>query len=313
MSDEASGIGGPLGELFRPEQGSAVLSPLHGRLLEVPEAEGTAMVLACWSDPGGAEALHAELRRRVEAALLSELSRPAADLASFERRITRLRFVCFPRFEWDLKSALSAFGFEPTEPESRDLRETLAHLRGEAQRVGASIEDSPDSAWDALAALPDGDRGSWVMEVERELIRRAGEECWGQRPGGPFGRLAQLLEERSDETLEPDSASLDALEARIVQRAPGSLRWIPPMLFQALCDMVAAVAVKEHGAEVQWAECTPDESGFVPPPMIRAKESSGWVHIPLGMHLLRWCVMPVMPGESIPSVAEWARDQFGEG
>lgn len=270
------------------------------------------MVLACWSDPGGPAALHEELKKRVEAALLSELSRTASDLVSFERRITRLRFICFPSIEWDLKSALSAFGFEAVDPEGGDLRDALAHLRAEAQRVGAAVEDMPSSAWDAPTALPAGERGQWIMEVESELVRRAGEESWGEKPGAPFGRLAGLLEERGDETLEPDSASLDAIEARLVQRAPGPIRWIPPMLFQALCDMVAAVAAKEHGAQVQWAECAPEEGGFAPPPVIRAKGSGGWIHIPLGMHLLQWCVMPVMPGETIPSVSEWARDQFGE-
>lgn len=312
MSEGQDGIGGPLGELLRFDEAPAPVSPVHRRLLEVPEAEGTAMVIAGWSDPGGLERLHAELRRRVEAALLSELSRTAADLVSFERRITRLRFVLFPTLDWAPEAALRPFGFAPVDPGAKDLRETLAHLRGEAQRVGADVPDVPAQVWDAPTAMPEGAAGEWMTEVESELVRRTGDECWGQRPGVPFGRLAALLEERGEESLEPDSEALDALEARLVQRISGPIRWIPPMLFQSLCDMVAAIAVKEHGAEVQWAECAPDEGGLAPPPVIRAKGKGDWVHIPIGMHLLRWCVMPVAEGESVPSIASWARDQFGE-
>jgi hypothetical protein len=89
------------------------------------------------------------------------------------------------------------------------------------------------------------------------------------------------------------------------------VRLLPPLVFQALCDAVAVVAARALGKPIQWAESAPEEDGFVPPPLVRAKLSEGWVHVPVGLHLLRWCVMPLRRNERPESIVEWTVFQFG--
>jgi hypothetical protein len=82
-------------------------------------------------------------------------------------------------------------------------------------------------------------------------------------------------------------------------------------VFQALCDHVA-LAVRRRGAQVEWAECTPDESGIAPPPLARVRTGGAHAHVPLALELLRWCVMPIQPGEEIPPLADWVAHAFPE-
>ena len=39
----------------------------------------------------------------------------------------------------------------------------------------------------------------------------------------------------------------------------------------------------------------------------------GPVHIPIGRHVLEWCVMPTSPGEEIPSLADWLAERGYSG
>jgi hypothetical protein len=83
-------------------------------------------------------------------------------------------------------------------------------------------------------------------------------------------------------------------------------------VFQALCDSVAVVAARALGKSIQWAESVSEEDDdFFPPPLVRAKLSDGWTHVPVGLHLLRWCVMPLRPNERAESIVEWTVFQFG--
>ena len=34
---------------------------------------------------------------------------------------------------------------------------------------------------------------------------------------------------------------------------------------------------------------------------------------PIAHHLIRWCIMPVQPGEAVPPLSAWLREQFREG
>jgi len=313
MSDAPPDGPGPLGELIRKDAGPLPFSPVHGRVLEVPGPEGNALVVLAWADPGGAATLHGILKRTVEAALLAELSRTAEDLATLDRRLVALRLLLFAEVEGDLAAALGPFGLQPVDIEGSALRETLAHVRGEAQRVGLELEGVPTSVWEAPMALAGPDDGGRLLALEKELIAQLGAQRWGARPGAHFATLRRLLRDREGWDLTPDVEGLDRLEATLVSEEAGPIRFIPPTLFQALCDAVAVVAVKDLGAEVQWAEAEVDADGLASPPMVRARVDGTWVHVPLGMHLLRWCVMPLRPGEDAPRVSAWVMDQFGSG
>jgi hypothetical protein len=114
--------------------------------------------------------------------------------------------------------------------------------------------------------------------------------------------------EETSATLE----ALDRLEASIVSREVGVIRWIPPSLLQAACDLVGAIAAQEIGLPVQWAHCEADEQGIAPPPLLRVDAGEDLVHIPIALHLLRWWVMPLREGEEPSPLSAWIRDQFGD-
>lgn len=309
---------GTLQELFpalaKPTP-SLPLEPLHPRVLTVEEPAGAALVLTCWRNPGGAAGLHAGLRPKVEAALLAELSRPASELVELTHELRFLRLAVFDDIGGDVPAALRAFGLAPVPlsavQDCRGWRDALAHLRGEAQRLGHVVPDDPLSAYEADIQLPTR-TAAGIQALEHALRQRLGDEVFGARPGALYAHLAALAPQHLGITLTPTCEGLATLEHELMSLAPGPIRFIPPAIFQAVCDFVAVIAAREFQRRVEWAPSEADELGLCPPPLVRAYLDDAWVHIPLGLHLLRWCVMPVQPGEVVPPLADWVLDQFGQ-
>jgi hypothetical protein len=303
MSDERTRIGGALGELF-PLQDVAEplpLEPVHARVLESHAGDRRALVFASFEAPESTLALHQAARVRVEAALLAELSCPPSRAP--DAGVKELRFHAFHSFS-DVHAALAAFGFTPLDS-LEGLRDELARLRAEAQRVGLVRDGDPESSFKAPVAF------AGLDEVEAALRHAAGNEVFGERPGALARRLGRVLEStRGMAPFEPSYAGLDRLEAALFPDVLGELRLVPQATFQSFCDAVAVVACEAGRATVEWAESRPDEHDLAPPPLIRARLGGGWVHLPLGLHLLRWCVMPRRGGENVPPVSEWLRDQL---
>jgi hypothetical protein len=90
------------------------------------------------------------------------------------------------------------------------------------------------------------------------------------------------------------------------------VRLLPPLVFQAAADLVAAVACLACAVPIEWALFEPDADG-APPPLVRARLPSGTVHVPIGLELLRWWVMPLLPGEEPAPLSGWVERQFGRG
>lgn len=301
----------PLAELFPTlgRVGETPLEPIHPRVFEAEIGAGRAMVLTSYAPLDDLRELHRLMRLRVEAALLAELS--TLPYLVFERPLRALHLHLFEAPSFDPLPALQAFGFEPYQPSqgsSDESRDELARLRAEAQRVGRAFDGDPALSFRAAVA-------DHALEmIDRELRHLLGREVFGERPGGMIAKLSAVLTRRRDlPAFEGDSASLDRLEAALFPKAFGKLRLIPPAIFQAFADGVAVVAHREHGASVEWAEVHRDEDSLPDPPLVRARKGDeAWVHLPLGLHLVRWCVMPRDQGEEIPSVSEWLRDQFAD-
>jgi len=103
----------------------------------------------------------------------------------------------------------------------------------------------------------------------------------------------------------------------VVPRAAEVIRWVPPMVFQGLCDAVGVAAAQSLDVDVEWGVCAPDEDdqgdpGFIPPPVVRFRPRSGgrWRFVDLGREILRWCVMPLGPDEHPPTLGAWVADAF---
>ena len=322
MTDETEGSGGAtLQELF-PALGRPTsrlpLEPLHARVLEVEEDDGLALHLTAWRNPGGARSLHAGLQPRIEGALLSELSRPPEELRELGARRT-LRYLRLSAYEELGESAgevLALFGLRRVEAQDlidkQGWREASAHLRSEAQRTGHEIPDQPVAGYEASIQLPEGDLGDGLVALEAALRGHLTSGRFGAPPGAFAAALLALASESLGVgTLRADSDSLRALEDRIIQVGPGPIRYLPPLVFQSLADLIGVIASQEFGRRVEWAPSEPDALGLFAPPLVRAALDDGWVHLPLGVHLLRWCVMPLREGEVPAPLTDWVLDQFG--
>jgi len=305
MSDEDS-IGGPLGELLAElpsTPGDAPREAVHTRVLPVAAAEGAELVFSCWRDPGGAWALHEALKLRIEGSLLGELSRGAVDLREEASALTGLRLFVFADIP-DVDAAVAAFGFSKTGGRDPQTRASIARVRHEASAFGEAIPEEPTAVYAARTA-----QAEIATRVEEELVEVT-EDVWGRNPGAPFARLRRAVAAAGGPTLTADVAGVDAAERALFVEAPSALRWIGPLTFQALCDLIAVAIDRELGRRVDWAETTADSEGIAPPPMIRI---DGQIHVPLALEVLRWCVMPRKSDEEVPPLCRWVRESFGAG
>ena len=298
---------GPLDELFRWREGRGPASsgPLHERVLEAPTADGeVTFIFVVWRDPGGAAALHANIRRALEATLLAELSRPAPELLDEydenRRWPTAARVMFFEPIE-GIEDALRAFGMRP----AADTELGLAQVRGEASRLGFEVEEA-SAVFETELAHTEG-----VRDFERSLRSRVGPRVFGSEPGSFFAAYNEALRGLGQSPLAPRAEALDAMEERLVVDRESVIRWVPPIAFQALCDAVGVCAAKDLGRRVDWASSAPEDDGLCPPPMIRIADGPRFAHVALGLDLMRWCVMPKQPGENVPPLSAWLNDRFG--
>lgn len=311
QQEESGFVPGPLDELFpglrTPSQRWPAL-PVHPRVLEASHGDGThTLVLASFAPAANVRAFHAALKPMVEAALLCELSRPVDEQRERASALRALELYAFAEHPFDARPALAPFGL--TEAPLRDARtvNTLALLRREAARVEPAPADEPRVRYLARAAP----RNEPLCAQLADALRSQCSGPFGSEPGALAQRMCQFLNDRGYAGVAPTREGIERLEKLILQDAPHVLRWLDPVVFQALCDLVAVTAHSTWGLEVDWGVCEPDEeTGVAPPPLIRVHREGDPVHIPLGEHVLRWCVMPTQPGEDVPSLGAWAEHEF---
>ncbi len=312
MGDEQGGsfIPGPLDELVpglrvRAERLPALVA--HPRVSRVTDDENReVIVLASFATIDSARALHQAWKPIIEAALLSVLSQPQGPETTGPHA---LDLYTFAPFSFDPAPAFLLFGFTPLAIDG-DARRALALLRREALLLDGAVSDEPWCRFRATLAQPVSEL---VVQASARLRAEAKSTPWGTEPGALARRLAVILNELGCSGVEPTRAGIERLESVLVQDTPHVIRWIDPLCFQALCDLVAVAAHNTWGANVEWAVCEPDaDTRLAPPPLIRVYKhrdrSSG--HVPLGEHILRWCMMPRRAGEDIPTLGAWAEHEF---
>ena len=295
--DESSG---DVFELARSGADALPLLPVHARVLTEQEGGRARWVFVVWSDAGGAPGVHRALRDRVEAAFLAELSRPLSSFESGEAPLGALRLVVWPSVA-EVGRAVRAFGFKEDTDAAESWRGTLALVRGEAQRVGAALEEAPASRWHASVALPPELEQLAARFVAR-LLREKASDVWGAEPGRLYALLAAELGLRADDV----DGTFRRMESALVSGVRGAVRYLPPVLFQALTDGAGAYLTKAAGRRVAWGLSETDEEGLVPPPILQLEDGS---ILPIGLELLRWCVMPLGDDEPTPPpFADWLLD-----
>lgn len=282
--------------------------PLHQRVLEVETEGGFEWMLACWRDPGGAAKLHGSLKQLVEATLLSTLSAPPRrGVEVLGRRFEALRLMVFEAIA-GLEDAVRAFGMAAVPYEAASYTERMGVLRDEAQRMGWGEIGEPAMV---LEAQLEHRADARLEGIQAHLVEALGDADWGSDPGRPSKLMAEFLASRGVPGLSPELSSLDTLESVLVSRTPNVIRWMPPLVFAALCDFIGVVIQSHYDVEVLWAVCEEDSFGMCPPPLFRLGHPEGRIeHFPVGLFVLRWCIMPIGAGEQVPPLSAWIEGEF---
>lgn len=307
-------------DIFEPFRQQVALSSEHGavhhRVLEVAGDGERVAVMALWSAPTSPEDLHVQVKNRLEAYLLADLSNPwlGAEGDGFPgpddgatqaaQRLDELWLVSTCTLPAP-KQALQAFGLDPvTEP--TPLMDTITRmLRAEhTQHTGG--EDMPEPvAWHRCPCRVPGPREVALEQTLRAHDHVPRENPWGADPGSQALQLMRALEHR-----DPGDA-LDHAESLLFGQKPATMRVCGPASFLAFCDLCALYATLRLKRSVQWALSEPDGQGLAPPPLVRWQEGDGpAVHIPLGLEVLRWLIMPLAPDETPPTFRERLDDLF---
>jgi hypothetical protein len=305
-------VPGPLDELFpglRRKTERLPPLPVHPRVLRVPQPGGIrALALLSFGAAQSARALHAALKPMVEAALLSELCAPPAELAEGYARLSELALLMYVPQPFEAGQALAPFALAPVELAAPQQASLLAHARREAQSLAQPMPEEPCACYRAAVL-----RSTYPLAgaLHQALLQQGPRGAWGREPGRLARALADWLTTQGLPAITPTRAGIEQLESIVVQPAAGAIRWIEPLIFQALCDLIAVMAASQPNIEVEWGVCEPDpESGLPPPPVLRVQRGADTFHVPLAEHVLRWCVMPVQPGENIPTLGAWAEHEF---
>lgn len=310
-NDAKTFVPGPLDELApglrrRSERLPALIA--HPRVCRAQTSEGDNVVaMASFKASQGARNFHLAFRPLVEAVVLHELTQSAEELAS-QKRLQALELYTFAPLPFDPAEALSLLGLFPAALGDGSGREALALLRREAQLVDDGPGEEPLLRFRAGFAPP----STLATEAEKRLRMEPALGAWGSEPGVLARRLSDALDSLGHRGVEPTRTGIERLEQVLTQHTPDTLRFIPPLCFQALCDLIAVAAHTTYDCEVQWAVCERDpDTGLSPPPLIKVSGRHGDGHVPLAEHILRWCVMPRRADEQIPSLGAWAEHEFG--
>jgi len=309
---EVAFVPGPLDELvpgLRKKLDRLPPLPVHPRVVRAQSHDGShGMVLLSFLPAQSARVFHAALKPMVEAALLSELCTPASLLGEHYSTLTHLTLLCFADHALDLAPALTPFGFAPVALTGADAAHLLALARREARTLSEPVPDEPVAAFRAPVG---GSTHPLAKQLHEALLEYAPHQPWGRSPGLLARTAADWLASQAQfEGVGPSRAGIEQLESLLVHQRPGEIRWIDPLSFQALCDLVAVLAASQGHLRVEWGVSEPDDAGVAPPPVLRVSRDDETFHVPLGEHVLRWCVMPVRANEELPTLGAWAEHEF---
>lgn len=303
---------GPLDELLvglRDKKQPLPYSPLHPRVVSMGHEDGSRSLVACfWESPESAASLHAQLKPLLEAALLAELSLTGEQMQQVTGPLRSVQLLMYQEGDATFAQALAPFGLKPVAVDDAVGRRAAALMRGEALLLDRPVPDSPLARFEVQCVPTEHPLANEVGSV----LRRQTEGAWGAAPGLLARRAADALASADFAGVEPTAAGIERLESLLVHTKTDVIRWIEPVWFQSLCDLIAVAAHTAWGMQVQWGVCEPEQdTGLCPPPVIRVErpgETAG--HVPLGQHVLGWCIMPRRPDETIPPLWQWAEHEF---
>lgn len=281
------------------------LPVLYPKVLEVELEEWQEWTFALWRQPETSLELEEALTEMLEATLLMECSRPPGWGGIEERHIKGIHLFAFAALSGEDEAVLARCGFARVAWDPERYANRMQAWKNEGKTLGASAPDAPMSLWWSEFGTPDPELARALTSIHEAMATRLGTTLWGAQPGVPSHMMAGLLERHFQLSCKPDVESLHALDMLLVERTPGVIRWMPPMIFQGLCDFVGVLLMAKRRREVRWGACESDREGGHLPPLLRFASKKGPLDINVGLALVRAIIMPIAQAEDAPLLRDW--------
>lgn len=307
----------PNDEAARATSHSGEVAPrpiLSSNVLEVELEHSQRFVLSCWRTTPLEEepSFEASLRGLLQATLLQELSRPPGWGDAAHRKIDGVDLFVFDALSPEQEEALARQGFAPQTFDPLAHGNRLHAWQNEATLQGwRAPGDAPTSLWYAPLRVQSAEQDTLTKTLRaahEEIARRHDARLWGAYPGEPSHTLASILERELQYKLSPDMEGLQKLDALIIERATQRIRWIEPMVFQALCDFMGILIMASKRARVQWGMCESDRHGGHLPPLFRLADRAGVRDVEVGLALLEHAILP--RSSEPPVLTAWFEQVF---
>ncbi len=291
---------------------SADAPPISARVFEVELDKGWVWSTATWCPSDPPEAFQAELGRLIEATALQELSKPPAYAGGAAREVLGVDLFAFRALDEDELEAVTRWGFEPTAYVPDAFASRMLSWQNEAKVGGWAEPESPDVLYFARASRPDARLWQSMTRAHEAVAEALHKEVWGARPGMLSKVMVDALSKELSISVEPTLEGLKTLDMLLVDRVEGCLRWMPPMVFQGLCDFIGVVMMAEMGQQVQWGMCGPAGHDMFLPPLLRiGNNRKGHRDLEVGRELIRLCISPIPPGSETIQLKDWLRGVAG--
>jgi hypothetical protein len=280
---------------FAPSAATDGAGPaFHPGVLVVEVDSGYEWSFACWRDPGGAQQLAKELERMMEAVLLARLSEPLSKNPP-EKPFRAMRLFLYDEVE-GADEVLAEMGYQEVPFRADEYRDRSMKFTEQARQAGWAVSDQPASVWRADVVFPDDELMRRTESIAKAMREEIGDLKWGDQPGKYSHVMAEELHKQYRVGVSPNLESLDHIDLLLIDHTEQRLRWMPPAVFQGLCDFLAVVAHATTPAQIQWGVSTTDASGFTSPPLLRVKRNDTTSDVPIARRLLHWAVMPMKRG-----------------
>lgn len=281
-----------------PEAEAPLLST---QVLEVELEDKWQWALASFKAPARFQDLWSQLGPLLEVTLLQELSRPPGFGGLEGRAFEGATLFAFEAFPAQLEESLREVGWVRLDRYDADhYRQRMSRWQQVATDQGFACPAQPAQIWWMPLHQPDEVLAKKLKFVQVRTAEALGSQVWGQKPGMPSKLMAQHLEQQLPSLkLSPTFAALHELDMLLIERQPRRMRWLPPMLFQGLCDLMAVIAIHELGHRTQWGVSQSDGQGGFYPPLLRLERAKGPQDVELGLQLYRFAIAPYATAEGI--------------
>lgn len=276
----------------QPIEGMTTGPRIHPAVLQVELEAGFEWLFSIWAQPEPFE-IEQTFRKLLKVSQLVT----ACDLAAPRRSFVGAALALFEMPNRQTSRLLSRLGFRPVPYVQEHFLGRMVILKQQGIEAGWSLPENPVALWYLTVHQPEAQMRSIIEKMDATLTDVLEETPWGEVPGAPSKRMAELVRYHFGVEIEPTLEGLRTLDLLLLDHRPDGLRWVPPGIFMALCDFIGVVLQHTQNMQVGWA--LPEPVGeFPPPPVFRIRNPEGLWMLSIGTLLTEWAIMPQTESET---------------